>query len=121
MSNIASVRNKGVKLMLGEKERTLKYDLNSFAELEERYGSVEEAMQVLQKGTIKGIRTLLWCGLVHEDEQLTEKQVGAMIDIGDLAELTEKLTVAMTGALPTPPKEEVQLDASQLEVPPEKN
>jgi len=99
MSNVASVRNKGVRVEL-DKPRTLKFDLNSFAELEERYGSVDKAMQVLQSGTIKGIRTLLWCGLIHEEETLTEKQVGAMIGISDLAELSASLTEAMTGALP---------------------
>lgn len=99
MSDIAAVRNKGVAVEL-DKPRILKFDLNSFAELEERYGSVEDAMLVLQSGTIKGIRTLLWCGLIHDDEQLTERQVGAMIGIGDLAELSEKLTDAMSTALP---------------------
>lgn len=99
MSNITAIRNKGVAVEL-DKPRVLKFDLNSFAELEERYGSVDEAMKVLESGTIKGIRTLLWCGLIHEDEQLTEKQVGAMIGIGDLADLSGKLTDAMEGALP---------------------
>ena len=113
MGNVIEVKNKGVPVDL-DKPRILKFDLNSFAELEERYGSVEEAMEVLQSGTIKGIRTLLWCGLVHEEENLTEKQVGAMISIGDLAELSEKLNAAMSTALPAP---EAPTAASSLEAP----
>ena len=97
--DVQSVRSKGIPVEL-DKVRHLKYDLNAFAELEERYGSVEEAMKVLQSGTIKGVRTLLWCGFVHEDEKLTERQVGALIGIQDLAMLTEKISQAMTAALP---------------------
>lgn len=115
MSNVATVRNKGVSVDL-DKPRVLKFDLNSFAELEERYGSVDKAMEVLQSGTIKGIRTLLWCGLIHEDEKLTERQVGGMIGIGDLAELSEKLTEAMTGALPIPePDTNTEISVAQIQ------
>jgi len=98
--NATSVRNKGIGVELNGKPHIIKFDLNSFAELEDKYGSVETAMKVLESGTIKGIRTLLWCGLLHEDENLTEKQAGALVGIQDLAELTEKITEAMGESLP---------------------
>lgn len=100
MSNVNDVRTSGVKVTLGATEHTIKFDLNSFAELEERFGSVDEAMKKLQDGSIKGIRTLLWCGLVHENDKLTEKEVGAMVNIQDLEGLTAALTGALGSSLP---------------------
>jgi hypothetical protein len=85
-----------------DKPRVLKFDLNSFAELEDHYGTMEAAMKVVESGSIKGIRTFLWCGLIHEDEGLTERQVGAMIGINDLALLSDKISEALNIALPDP-------------------
>jgi len=83
-----------------DKPRILKFDLNSFAELEELFGSIDLAMKALEKGTIKGIRTLLRCGLMHEEETLTDKKVGSIVGLTDLQDLSEKITIAMTASLP---------------------
>ena len=98
---VKDIKSKAISIKL-DKPRTLKFDLNSFAELEDRYNSMEEAMAAIESGSIKGIRTFLWCGLIHEDEGLTERQVGAMIDISDLAQLSEKITAAIGIAMPEP-------------------
>ena len=83
-----------------DKPRTLLFDLNAFAELEDKYGSLEHAFQQMQKGSVKATRTLLWAGLLHEDEQLTEHQVGAMISLTNLEQLMDQITKALTVALP---------------------
>ena len=93
------VRPKRVKLVL-DKQRTLVYDLNAFAELEEAFGSIEEAMKALETGKIKSLIAILWAGLVHEDEELTIKQVGSLIGLTDLQEVANALTEAITSALP---------------------
>ena len=45
-------------------------------------------------------RTLLWAGLLHEDEKLTERQVGAMISLTNVERIMEQITEALTAALP---------------------
>ncbi len=105
MSNVQEVRQKKVKVML-DKERTLYFDLNAFAELEEAYGSVDNAMKALDEGSIKGIRLLLWAGLIHEelDENgeptITQKQVGSWLDLEKVTELSEKIGEALSGNTP---------------------
>lgn len=106
MSNLKDVKPKSIKLTL-DKERTLLFDLNAFAELEEKYGSVDAAMEEIQKGSMKAIRTMLWAGLVHEDETLTERQVGSMLSMAMLENMTEQLLAALGEARPELPTGEV--------------
>ena len=102
---ISDIRPKTVKVML-DKERHLQFDLNAFALLEEKYGSVEEALNTLETGSIKAIREVLWAGLVHEelDEKFEPKispiQVGSWIGISGLEALTEKIKEALDQAKP---------------------
>lgn len=95
-------KNKGVKINL-DKERNLIYDMNALSEIEDRYETIDNAFKNLSKGSIKATRFLLWCGLISEDETLTERQVGAMITIGELEGVATKLAEAM--AISTPKSE----------------
>lgn len=99
--NIKDVRAKGIPVVL-DKPRTLKFTLNSFAELEDKFGSIDAAMEVLQSGSIKSMRTLLWTGLMHEDAALTEIEVGNFIGIQDLEDLANAISQAMGEAMPAP-------------------
>lgn len=101
MGNVKDVKVKMIPIQL-DKRRHLKYDLNAFAELEEHFGTLDAAMEQMQKGSIKAFRIILWAGLIHEDENLTIKQVGAMIDLPTLYDLTKKIEEAMGDALPEP-------------------
>ena len=101
MANIKKLRREPVVIDIGDGvERKLKYTLNSFALIEEKYGTIDKAMKVLEAGSIAAIRFALWAGLVHEDENLTEHYVGSQIDLSDLEELAEKMNKAMMGDLP---------------------
>lgn len=104
MANLANVRVKPVKIVL-DKERNLLFDFNAFSELEDVYGSAEKAFDKLQKGSIKALRTLLWAGLVHEDESLTEKAVGKMLGLADVKYVSEKITDALKVSAPEPEAE----------------
>ncbi len=108
MSHAREIKVKSVPIVL-DKPRTLKFDLNAFIELEDLYGSIEDTLREMQEGKnkIKAIRAVLWAGLIHEDENLTPKQVGAMIDLGKLEEVTNALMEAIEGAMPS--KDSVQL------------
>lgn len=108
---------KPVPIELGGKQRTLLYDLNAFIELEEHYGSIDGAMEALEKGSIKALRAILWAGLLHEEEDLKPRDVGSWITINELPTFSEVLGKALSGALPqddgTSPK--VPLESSPTE------
>ena len=108
MSYAREIKVSEVPIVL-DKPRKLKFDLNAFIELEDLYGSIEDALKEMQEGKnkIKAIRAVLWAGLIHEDENLTPKQVGAMIDLSKLEEVTNALMEAIEGAMPS--KDSVQL------------
>ena len=76
------------------------FNLNAFAELEDQFGSQGQAFQKMQQGAVKATRTLLWVGLLHEDEKLTERQVGAMISLANVERIIEQITEALTAVLP---------------------
>lgn len=101
MSNVKDLKYKPTKLVLNGKEHTLQYDLNAFAELEDKFGSVEAAMKAMEKGSIKVLRTFIWAGLVHEDETITERYVGSVIMPGELESISEKIAEAIENSAPT--------------------
>jgi hypothetical protein len=108
--SLEDIREKGFKITL-DKERTLLFDLNAFADIEEKYGSFDKAIDKLEKGSIKALRALLWAGLTHEDETLTERQVGGMINVNKMEEVSKALVGAIGQNTPQPeePKGNVQV------------
>jgi len=96
---------------LGGRKRRLQFDLNSFAELETRFGSVNTAMKELQTGGMKSVRFILWAALIHDEAilddvgepigyNITPYQVGGWINPQMLPILSQKLTEAMGVSLP---------------------
>lgn len=101
MANVIDVKPKPVKITLSDGvERTIKFTLNAMAELEDRYGSVEEAFKQLDNNSIKAVRCILWAGLIHEDPDLTEQQVGNLIDIQYMQKLMTSLGDAFGADMP---------------------
>lgn len=82
------------------------FDLNALAELEDAYGTVEKAFKAMEDGSFKAIRKVLWAGLSNNDPTLTEKQVGSLIDVKSLQEISETLSLANEDSMPA--LEEVQ-------------
>ena len=118
MSNVKDVKSKDIKITLNDGvERTIKFTLNALAELEDRYGSVDEAFKQLDNNSIKAVRCILWAGLIHEDPELTEQQVGNLIDIQYMQELMASLGEAFDADMPEPEKltdnSEPKLDGAQ--------
>lgn len=97
MPNDVKVKQVSVQL---DKERHLCYDMNAFCDLEEKFGTIDQAFEALQSGQIRTIRTMLWVGLLHEDETLTERQVGKWISLSNSKDLSQAMTEAMLSALP---------------------
>jgi len=105
MANVKDVKkSKDVKIKLKDGvERTLVFDLNAMAELEDKYGSVDAAFEMLDKNSIKALRFILWAGLIHEDENLTERQVGSLIDMQYMQEIMGTLGEAFEADMPNEP------------------
>lgn len=101
MSNVQEIKIKPIPIVL-DKPRTIVFDLNSFAELEEIYGSVQGVLDDMARGSIKALRLILWAGLIHEDDNLKPKDVGRLIQFGDVDKLTDLLNNALEKAQPTP-------------------
>jgi len=87
-----------------DKSRTLLLDLNGMVAFEEVTGKnlfdKEVAESLSKEIHPKDLRALLWACLMHEDEELTEKQVGHLISIGNIMEVTQKVTEAYSAAMP---------------------
>lgn len=97
MSNIADVKPKAIKIALSDGvQRTVRFTLNALAELEDRYGSVQIAFDKLEKeNSMKALRCILWAGFLHESPDLTEQEVGNLIDIAYMQELVGSLNSAL--------------------------
>lgn len=103
MSSLNDARAKTTKITLSDGvERELRFTLNAMAEMEDRYGSVDAAFEALDSNSIKAVRFVLWAGLLHTEEGLTEMQVGNLIDIQLMNELMSTVTEAMHTDLPEP-------------------
>jgi hypothetical protein len=55
---------------------------------------------------MKEMRAMLWCLLIHEDENLTLKQVGALITSDNMQEVFEAMIKAQSANSPEPGKTE---------------
>jgi hypothetical protein len=92
-----------VPIELGGKTRNLKYGFNALVDLEETFGiSIQDFLGVLKTGAkLKDLRTILWVGLLHENEGLTQKQVGDMIDgYQDFVVLGQAIKAAFEATFP---------------------
>lgn len=128
MANLKNVRPLKIMMELGDKQREIKFDLNAFAELEKRFGTVEKAMEKMQSGGMSAIKTVLWVGLIHEEAVLDEDtgepikynitpfQVGSWITMQNLEEVSRNLTRAMGADLPDPKVEDIQKELKNIAI-----
>lgn len=101
MSSLIDAKAKTTKITLNDGvERELRFTLNAMAEMEDRYGSVDAAFEALESNSIKAVRFVLWAGLMHTDEGLTETQVGNLIDIQLMNEIMDTMNEAFSNDLP---------------------
>ncbi|MGF9978674.1 hypothetical protein [Viridibacillus arvi] len=105
------MKDEGVKVVLGKvnepkkveladgKEYEIKFDLNSLCSLQEKFGDdALTALSNIDGSDFKLIRTILFCVLEHED--LTEKEVGSLIDMTNISSVVEALSQAMENSMP---------------------
>ncbi len=94
------LKNKGIKFKLKDKEYELKFDMNTFCELEEVYGDINQAFEDLQNRKIKAIRALIYSAIKAEDESVTVKEVGRMLTLNDMERLGTAINEALNMAMP---------------------
>lgn len=96
----SELRSKGIKFTLGNKEYELKFNMNTFCELEEVYGDINKAFEDLQLMKIKAIRALLYAAIKVEDDTVTLKSVGDLLQLGDLERLGTVINEALSESMP---------------------
>ena len=96
----SELKNKGIKFMLGDKEYELKFNMNTFCEIEEIYGDLNKFFDDLQDMKIKAIRALIYAAVKIDDESATLKSVGDKLSIQDLERLGSAINEALSMAMP---------------------
>lgn len=119
MSNVADVKPKKRTVDLGDGvEREVVLSLNAMAELEDKYGSIDNAFEKIKKGSIATIRFLLWCVLVPDgDTDLTEREIGKLIKLDNIQEIMTSVMNALEEQMPPStdsPNQETQADVIPL-------
>jgi ATP-dependent protease HslVU (ClpYQ) ATPase subunit len=96
----SELKNKGIKINIGNKDYELKFDMNTFCELEEVYGDINKAFEDLQNRKIKAIRALIYSAIKAENESVTLKEVGRMLTLNDMERLGTAINEALNMAMP---------------------
>jgi hypothetical protein len=98
-----------VKIEL-DRERTLRFDFNALSAFEEQTGLSALEPDVWTTPNARTLRALLWSAMLHEDELLTIKTVGAMIHSGNMKYVSEKIREASLAASPVSSDEDPEAE-----------
>lgn len=95
------MQDKGNQIVLGGKVFTVKFDLNALCEMQSQFGSMEKAFTTLEQGDFTKIRALLHIALANgENEDITVKQVGGLIDIKTMPAVVGVLEKTIVESMP---------------------
>ena len=101
MANIQAVRPVKHTIDLGDGvEREIEFSLNAMADLEDKYGTIEHAFVKIQEDNISAIRFLLWCLLNNGEQEISEREIGRLINLRNLNELMSSVMDYMEEAMP---------------------
>lgn len=80
------------------KKYDMNFDLNAMAELEDIFGSLQIAIAELKKKKLKAVRSFLYAVLKSTDENLTEFEVGRLIDMNNFTSIERSITKLINNA-----------------------
>lgn len=101
MADIRAIRPVKHTIDLGDGvEREIEFSLNAMADLEDKYGTVEAAFNKIQENNISAIRFLLWCLLNNGEQEISEREIGRMINLRNLDDLMTAVMDYMEEAMP---------------------
>lgn len=95
----SELKNKGIKINIENKAYELKFYMNTFCELEEVYGDINQAFDDLQNRKIKAIRALIYSAIKAENDSVKLKEVGKMLTLSDMERLGTALNEALGMAM----------------------
>jgi hypothetical protein len=108
-SEAVSRKRQMVPIVL-DKQRNLYYNFTAWEEIENKFGSIEDALVALQGKKRMGIISyFIWVGLIHEDPELTQKDVSDWLDMDNLEEVMEVINRAFGKDMPD--KKEAEKEA----------
>lgn len=95
------------KITIEGKEYKMRLDLNALSDFENMTGKsiMRGGLTDIANLDLSDVRGLLWACMVQEDESLTIREVGRMIHIGNITELTETIAKLVQGTMPEPQEE----------------
>jgi hypothetical protein len=127
MSNANSIKNKAQEVKIGDQTYKIRFTLNSFIELEDMYGSLDNAFEAFKGEVVKDketglpvmiadpddaskkvekvnisfkvIRNILYAGLIA-DQEITKEEVGNLLTPGNMEEILPKVNKALLNSLP---------------------
>jgi hypothetical protein len=94
------LKTKSVKVIIGGTEKNLRFDMNTFCELEEIYGDLNAAFDALTTMKLKAVRAFVYAALKSENEAITLSEVGRSLGIEDLEMLAGALSEALDISMP---------------------
>lgn len=83
-----------------DKQRTLRFRARAWETFEKETGRSILSGQALDSLGLPEIITLCWCGLLHEDPDLTRDEVGDMLGMRELMTLPTVILAAIKEDLP---------------------
>lgn len=86
-----------VKITICGKERTVKYPVFALIKLKKDTGIQLKDLQDKDKAEdLETIVSIIWAGLIHEDDSLTVEDVAKDIELDQLEEVAQKVTEVLT-------------------------
>ena len=94
-------KNADTILTIDGKDVELTFNFGVLGELEDIYGSIDKALMEIQSGKVKAITNFIWANMVQDDDTITVKQVGKMLDMNFIQEMMAKMGKAMNNSFGT--------------------
>jgi len=76
---------------IGGQDRTLRFDFNALALLEEKTGKSAFDQATFQNVKASDLRALIWAGILHELPDVKMEEVGSWLHPGNVREVSEAI------------------------------
>lgn len=96
----ADIKIKKITMQLGDKVLLIQFDMFAFEQLETLYGTMEDALKALEKGSMKTLLDIVWAGAVGLDETLNRKELGKNVTFAELIGQQELLMDCIMAGMP---------------------
>lgn len=104
---MASKLNPEVELEIGGKKRALRLDLNAMTLFEDTVGKSITEINIGSMGA-RELRALLWVCMLEGEPELTLKEVGSWINMGNMGKVAGMVAEAFIAAMPAAEPDEDQ-------------